>query len=108
LAATRRDLIISCATQYELPAIYPNRVYTANGYSSADSCGLISHGPVVSDYRNAGAYVSQILANPGAAFPPVVKNTSFELVINLNAAAAIGLNVPSSLLNQADWVICQP
>jgi putative tryptophan/tyrosine transport system substrate-binding protein len=110
LAATHRDLIISCATQYKLPAIYPNRVYTANGYSSTDNCGLISHGPVVSDYRNAGGYVSKILANRSAAFPPVVKNTSanFELVINLNAAAAIGLNVPSSLLNQADWLICQP
>jgi putative ABC transport system substrate-binding protein len=104
LAATRRDFIISRANKYDLPAMYPNRMYTANGYSTADNCGLISHGPNASDYQDAGDYVKRILGNP--AHLPSVKNTpNFELVINLNAAAAIGLNVPGPLLNQAALVI---
>jgi putative tryptophan/tyrosine transport system substrate-binding protein len=99
LTATRRDLIISLAARFGLPAIYSFGFYAASG-------GLISYGiNQLEQARPAASYVDQILrgANPGDL--PVQLPLKYELVINLKTAAALGLTVPNSLQLLADEVI---
>ena len=99
LTATRRDLIISLAARFGLPAIYSFGFYATSG-------GLISYGiNQLEQARPAASYVDQILrgANPGDL--PVQLPLKYELVINLKTAAALGLTVPNSLQLLADQVI---
>jgi putative ABC transport system substrate-binding protein len=99
LTATRRDLIVSLAARYNLPAIYSFGFY-------AESGGLISYGiNQLEQARPAASYVDQILrgVNPGDL--PVQLPLKYELVINLKTAAALGLTVPNSLQLLADRVI---
>jgi putative ABC transport system substrate-binding protein len=99
LTATRRDLIVSLAARFNLPAIYSFGFY-------AESGGLISYGiNQLEQARPAASYVDQILrgANPGDL--PVQLPLKYELVINLKTAAALGLTVPNSLQLLADQVI---
>jgi putative ABC transport system substrate-binding protein len=99
LTATRRDLIISLAARFGLPAIYSFGFYAASG-------GLISYGiNQLEQARPSASYVDQILrgANPGDL--PVQLPLKYELVINLKTAAALGLTVPNSLQLLADQVI---
>ena len=94
-----RDLIITLADRYRLPAIYPFRYFT-------DSGGLISYGPTTIDpYVRAAGYVDRILKGEKPADLPVQAPTKYDLVINLKTAKALGLSVPSSLLARADEVI---
>jgi putative ABC transport system substrate-binding protein len=99
LTATRRDLIVSLAARFNLPAIYSFGFY-------AESGGLISYGiNQLEQARPAASYVDQILrgANPGDL--PVQLPLKYELVINLKTATALGLTVPNSLQLLADQVI---
>jgi len=99
LTVLRRDLIIALATRYRLPAVYYDRHYVAAG-------GLISYGSnLVEQFRLGATYVDRILKGEKPADLPVQTATKFELVINLNTAKALGLDVPSSLLARADEVI---
>jgi len=94
-----RELIISLASRYRLPAIYPFRYFPASG-------GLISYGVDTTDvFRRAAIYIDQILrgANPGEL--PVQASVKFELVVNLKAAKALGLEVPLQLQQRADEVL---
>jgi len=99
LSAVHRDLIITLAARYKLPAVYLTRVYVAAG-------GLISYGPNFADqFRRAAGYVDRILKGAKPADLPVQAPSKYELIINLKTAKALGLSVPQSILARADEVI---
>jgi ABC-type uncharacterized transport system substrate-binding protein len=94
-----RELIVSLASRYRLPAIYSSRYFVAQG-------GLISYGPdAVHQYRGAASYVDYILKGKKFARLPVQQSTKVALAINLKTAKALGLEIPSTLLASADEVI---
>ena len=67
---------------------------------------LIGYGPDYPDvFRRAGSYVSRVLKGEKPAELPVQNPTKFQLVINLNAANVLGLQIPTNLLATADEVI---
>jgi putative tryptophan/tyrosine transport system substrate-binding protein len=99
LSTDRRQLIISLAARYRLPAIYPNRYYATEG-------GLISYGTdIIDQYKRAADDVDRILRGEKVADLPVQQPTKFEIVINLKTAKTLGLTISPSLLAAADEVI---
>jgi putative ABC transport system substrate-binding protein len=92
--------IISLAERYKIPAMYPVSLFVRQG-------GLISYSSdVAASYRQAAAqYVGPILKGAKSADLPVQQPIKFELIINLNAARAIGLTISETLLATADELI---
>ena len=98
-ARTHRELIISLAMKHHLPNVFPFRRYPSNG-------GLASYGPdAIDEHKRAAVYVDRILKGEKPADLPVQAPTTYELVINLKTAKALGLTIPSTLLATADEVI---
>ncbi|HEY6753614.1 MAG TPA: ABC transporter substrate-binding protein [Pseudolabrys sp.] len=96
---TNRIQISSWALKAQLPTIYFDRVYIETG-------GLMSYGPNwPSLWRRAAEVVDKILRGAKPADIPVEQPRTFELVINLKTAKALGLTVPDKLLVIVDEVI---
>lgn len=94
-----RDLIITLAARYKLPAVYSRRLYVAGG-------GLISYGSDIRDqFRRAAGYVDRILKGEKPTDLPVQAPNKYELVINLKTAKVLGLTVPPTVLARADAII---
>jgi putative ABC transport system substrate-binding protein len=99
LTQAHRSLIADLAARGRLPAIYGGREFMEAG-------GLIFYGPSFPDiYRRAATYVDKIFKGAKPADLPVEQPTKFEMMINLKAAKAIGLEVPLFLQQRADEVI---
>jgi putative tryptophan/tyrosine transport system substrate-binding protein len=97
--SVHRDLIITLAARYKLPAVYTLRYAVTSG-------GLISYGPDTLDqYRRAAGYVDRVLRGQRPSDLPVQAPTKYELVINLKTAKALGLDLPPSVLARADEVV---
>jgi putative tryptophan/tyrosine transport system substrate-binding protein len=94
-----RNLIISLAAEYNLPAVYAIRVFVAAG-------GLMYYGTDFVDmYRQVATFVDRILRGASPADLPVQVPTKYETIVNLKTAKTLGLHVPPSLLVRADEVI---
>jgi len=96
---SRREQLTRLMAELSIPAIYHIREFPAGN-------GLMSYGASLVDaYYQMGVQLGRVLKGAPIASLPVVRPTKFELVINLSAARALGLSVPSTLIAQADEVI---
>jgi putative ABC transport system substrate-binding protein len=99
LLLTKRSEIAAALAGSKLPAIYAIREFATAG-------GLIVHGANLGVlFERAAGYVDRILKGARPADLPVQLATEFELIINLKAAAAIGLTIPPTIIARADEVI---
>jgi ABC-type uncharacterized transport system substrate-binding protein len=99
LFADHRNQIAALARRYSVPTMFQFREYTAAG-------GLMSYGPSFGkSYHQTGILAGRILKGEKPADLPVMQSNKFELVINMKAAKALGLDVPLHLQQLADEVI---
>jgi putative tryptophan/tyrosine transport system substrate-binding protein len=99
LALVNREMIVKLAAHHRVPAVYPFRYFVESG-------GLMSYGvDSVEVFRRSALYIDRILKGEKPAALPVQQPTKFELVVNLKAAKALGLDVPWFLQQRADEVI---
>ena len=97
--ARNASRVVELAARQRLPAIYEGRQYTTAG-------GLMSYGGNIFDaHRRAATYVDRIFKGARPADLPVERTTTFDFVINLRTAQALGLTIPESVLQQTTEII---
>jgi putative tryptophan/tyrosine transport system substrate-binding protein len=96
---THRAQIVSLAARHRVPAMYGIRDFV-------DAGGLVSYAASLRDlWRRAASYVDRILKGARTGDLPIEQPTTFELVVNLKTAKALGVTIPQSVLLRADEVI---
>jgi len=96
---TQRRLLVKLTDNSRMPALYPVREFVELG-------GLMAYGVNnIDQFLRAAGYIDKILKGTKPGEIPIYQPTKFELVINLRAAKALGLEVPGILLALADKVI---
>jgi ABC-type uncharacterized transport system substrate-binding protein len=96
---SRRVQLATAAAHHSIVATFGTR-------EIAEAGGLMSYGANIADgWRQVGAYVGRILKGAKPADLPVVQSSKFELVVNLQTARLLGIEVTPSLLAAADEVI---
>ena len=96
---SRRGQFATLAARDRMPAVYSQ-------YDFVQAGGLMSYGTDIADvYREVGVYTGSILKGAKPADLPVLQSTKFRLVINLQTARALGIEVPPGMLSIADEVI---
>jgi len=99
MLSAHRDVLISFARTNRLPLISANSEWPQEG-------ALMSYGPDFADHwRRAAVYVDKILKGAKPADLPVEQPTTFELIINLKTAKALGLSIPTAMLLRANNLI---
>lgn len=97
--SAHRTQIADLAATHRIAAIYEDRAYIEAG-------GLMAYGTNISAlWARAAAYVDKILRGAKPGDLPIEQPTTFDLVINMKTAKALGLTIPPSLLMRADQVI---
>ena len=95
----RRDQLVLLTTRHAIPTVFGWREFVIAG-------GLISYGTSLrASYRQVGAYVGRVLKGEKLTDLPVQQATAFETVVNLKAAKALGVTIPTGILLRADEVI---
>jgi ABC-type uncharacterized transport system substrate-binding protein len=96
---TERRQIVDLAARHRLPSIAMAREFV-------ELSGLMAYGASIPDLnRRAGDYVDRILRGAKPADLPVEQASKYQLVVNLNTAKALGIEMPPTLLARADKVI---
>jgi putative ABC transport system substrate-binding protein len=94
-----RVRVVELAARHRLPGVFDARVYVEAG-------GLMSYAPDIKDtYRRLATYVDRILKGTRPGDLPIEQPSKLELVINLQAAKALGLTIPPAVLARADEVV---